>query len=54
MSTVSFPQLYATFAVFAEKFNERLETIVIRHTSGNLMRTCLTMSKKNLNQFWST
>ena len=50
LTTISFPQLYATFAIFSEIAKEDIESIVRKHTSGNLLRTCLTMSK-NINNY---
>ena len=47
LSTVSFPQLYATFACFAEMANESMESIAKKHLSGNILLTCLTMSINN-------
>ena len=49
LTTISFPQLYATLAIFSEIAKEDIESIVRKHTSGNLLRTCLT--KNNIGNY---
>ncbi len=44
LSTVSYPQLYATFACFEELANENIESVVRKNLKGNLKKACLTMS----------
>ena len=44
LTNVSFPQLYSTFACFSEIAKENIESVIKKHTNGNLQKTCLTMS----------
>ncbi len=44
ITSVSFPQLYSTFACFSEIAKENIESVIKKHTNGNLQKTCLTMS----------
>jgi hypothetical protein len=44
ITSVSFPQLYSTFACFSEIAKENIESVIKKHTYGNLQKTCLTMS----------
>ena len=50
MSSRSFPQLYSTFAVYAEKYKVDIEDSIRSEMSGDLRDACLTIAKSVKNR----